>query len=974
MSTIPEDVSTNPRNTSATSVKFEINGEPVSASPQPGQVLRTLLRDLDHFEVKKGCDSGDCGACSVLLEGEPIHSCIYPASRLEGAHVTTVAGLGTPEHPHPMQQSFVDAAGFQCGFCTAGMIVTASTLTEEDKSDLPRLMKGNLCRCTGYRSITDAICGVSNTDRPADGASAGSSVRAPAGLRVATGTEPYTVDVTATGLLHLAVLGSPHPHARIVSIDTTAALALDGVHAVLTHHDSPATLFSTARHEHRTDDPDDSLVLDPVLRFRGQRVAAVVAETVAIAQRALRSIAVEYDVLEAVFDADQARSPGAPLLHGEKDAAESRISAPERNTIAQLHGEMGDVDAALAAADAVVSGTWNTQRVSHAALETHATRGWLDKEGRLVLRTSSQVPYLVRDELCHIFDLDTDRVRVFTARVGGGFGGKQELLTEDIVTLAVLATGRAVQYEFTREDEFTIAPTRHPVRLNVTVGATSDGTLTALAVDELMDAGAYGNHSIGVMFHGVSESLSIYRCANKRVDAESIYTNNLPSGAFRGYGLGQVVFAVESAMDELARKLSIDPFEFRRRNVIVPGDPIVVTDPHEESDLLFGSYGLDQCIDLTENALLRGNGARGPEGWPVGTGMAMAMIASLPPRGHFAETTIELLPTGRYSISVGTAEFGNGTTTVHSQLAATALNTSADRMHIHQSDTDVIGYDTGAFGSAGVVVAGKALYSAARVLAARMLERAASLGHAGGTVVADGVLVGDRLVAASTLLENGPLVASGRHDGTPRSIAFNVHAFRVAVNPASGEVRILQSIQSADAGTVLNPEQLRGQIEGGTAQAIGSSLYEEVVLDGEGRVLTKAFRNYHVPQMADVPETEVYFAATHDELGPLGAKSMSEAPYNPVAPALANAIRDALGVRPQELPMSRDRLWRLVTAHEQSRAVSPPPQHGSTDRSPALRAPRHAQRSQLVQRVSDESQRELDATEPNAETEATAAQ
>ena len=892
-------------------MKFEINGEPVRATPEPGQVLRTVLRDLGHFEVKKGCDAGDCGACSVLLDGEPIHSCIYPAHRLEGASVTTVSGLGTPENPHPLQQSFVDAAGFQCGFCTAGMIVTASTFTEHDHSDLPRLLKGNLCRCTGYRSIKDAICGVTNTDRPAAGASVGSSVRAPAGMRVATGREPYTLDVTSTGLLHLAVLGSPHPHARIVSIDTSVALAVPGVHAVLTHEDSPTTLFSTGRHEHRTDDPDDSLVLDPVLRFRGQRVAAVVADTVAIAQRALSSIAVVYEVLPAVFDADVARSPGAPLLHPTK-GPESRIADVSRNTVAEMHGETGDVAAALAASAAVVSGTWNTQRVSHAALETHATRGWLDKEGRLVLRTSSQVPYLVRDEICHIFDLPTDTVRVFTARVGGGFGGKQELITEDLVTLAVMRTGQAVQYEFTREDEFTISPTRHPMRINVTLGADADGVLTAMVVDELMDTGAYGNHGIGVMFHSVGESLSVYRCDNVKVDTQSVYTNNLPSGAFRGYGLGQVVFAVESALDELARKLNIDPFELRRRNVIVPGDPIVVTDPHEETDLLYGSYGLDQCLDLTEQALRRGNGTAAPTGWPVGEGMALAMIASLPPRGHFAETTIELLQTGDYSISVGTAEFGSGTTTVHTQLAATALNTTADRMHIHQSDTDVVGYDTGAFGSAGVVVAGKALYAASNLLATKMIARAAELGFPDAVVEPGGVRSGDRFIASSTLLENGSLTAAGRHDGTPRSIAFNVHAFRVAVNPATGEVRILQSIQAADAGTVLNPEQLRGQIEGGTAQAIGSALYEEMILDGEGRVLTTAFRNYHVPQVADIPDTEVYFASTHDDMGPLGAKSMSEAPYNPVAPALANAIRDALGLRPQELPMSRDRLWRLV--------------------------------------------------------------
>ncbi len=893
-------------------VRFSVNGAPVEAAPEPGQVLRTVLCDLDHFEAKKGCDSGDCGACTVLLDGAPIHSCLYPAHRLEGTEVTTVSGLGTPEHPHPLQTAFVDAAGFQCGFCTAGMIVTASTFSEDDRGDLARLLKSNICRCTGYRSIRDAICGQSTMVDAAPGTAAGQSVRAPAGLRVVTGREEYTLDLKTTGLLHLAVLKSPHAHARILSIDATAALALDGVHAVLTHNDSPEVLFSTGRHEMRTDDPDDTLVLDPVLRFIGQRVAAVVAETPAIAEHALALIKVEYEVLPAVFDPSLARSPGAPLVHGEKGGA-NRISAPERNVLAQMHGEMGDVDTALAAADAVVTGTWKTQRINHVALETHATRGWLDADGRLVLRTSSQVPYLVRDELCHIFGLDRDAIRVFTARVGGGFGGKQELFTEDLVTLAVVRTGRAVQYEFSREDEFTNAAPRHPMTVSVTLGATSDGTLTAMAIDELMDTGAYGNHGIGVMYHSVHESISVYRCANKRVDAESVYTNNLPSGAFRGYGLGQVIFAIESAMDELARTLGIDPFELRRRNVIVPGDTMTVVDPHEETDLLIGSYGLDQCLDLVQEALTS-SAVELPDGstWRTGSGMALAMIASLPPRGHYAETTIALLPNGDYEIGVGTVEFGNGTTTVHAQLAASALNTTVDRIRIRQSDTDIVGYDTGAFGSAGVVVAGKALYAASLSLAELMLERAYEISGVRGLLRGDGVLCDGRLVTAGRLLERGPLVATGRHDGTPRTVAFNVHGFRVAVDSATGEVRILQSVQAADAGTVLNPEQLRGQVEGATAQAIGTALYEEMLLDGAGRVTTTALRNYHVPRFADVPETEVLFADTFDPLGPLGAKSMSEAPYNPVAPALANAIRDALGVRPHELPMSRDRLWRLV--------------------------------------------------------------
>ncbi|MCU1578418.1 MAG: aldehyde oxidase [Rhodoglobus sp.] len=862
-------------------MRLEINGEPVEVESRPGQVLRTLLRDLEHFEVKKGCDAGDCGACSVLLDGSPVHSCIYPAHRLDGASVTTVSGLGTAEAPHPLQEAFVAAGGFQCGFCTAGMIVTASTFTEADHDDLPRLLKGNLCRCTGYRSIHDAIRGVSNTETAPSGDAAGRSVAAPAAVRVVTGREPYTLDLATTALAHIAVLGSPHPHARITAIDTSVAAALPGVHAVLDYRDSPATLFSTGRHELRTDDPDDTLVFDRVMRFVNQRVATVVADSVAIAELALAAITVEYELLPAVFDPSLARQPGAPLLHGDK-GPESRIAAPERNTVAEFHGETGDVDAAISEAAAVVTGTWQTQRVNHAALETHATRGWLDADGRLVLRTSSQVPYLVRDELCHIFGLSQEKVRVFTARVGGGFGGKQELVTEDVVALAVLRTGRAVQYEFTREDEFTRASPRHPMRVGVTLAAASDGTLTAMAVDTLADTGAYGNHGIGVMYHSIHESISVYRCANKRVDAQSVYTNNLPSGAFRGYGLGQVIYAIESAMDDLARELGIDAFELRRRNVIVPGDTMVVTNPDEESDLGIESYGLDQCIDLAEKAL--DPSLAGPEGWPVGTGMAIAMIATLPPRGHYASATVTLLSEGEYEIAVGTAEFGNGTTTVHAQLVATALGTTVDHIRIRQSDTDAAAYDTGAFGSAGVVVAGKALLAAAQDLRAQVEAR--------GTVPG--------------------LTGSGSNDGTPRSVSFNVHAFRVAVNPGTGEVRILQSIQAADAGTVLNPEQLRGQVEGGTAQAIGTALYEEVRMDGEGRVLTTAFRNYHVPQFADIPATEVYFADTHDPLGPLGAKSMSEAPYNPVAPALANAIRDAMGVRSYELPMSRDRLWRLA--------------------------------------------------------------
>ncbi len=902
-------------------MRFEVNGEPVDAEPFPGQCLRTFLRAEGHFEVKKGCDAGDCGACNVQIDGLTVNSCIYPAHRAEGTRIVTAAGLGTPDALGPVQQRFADAAGFQCGFCTAGMVVMASSdeVDAATPETLPQVLKGNLCRCTGYRSIGDAIAGRATTaSRSEDVGGIGRAIKAPAAERVVSGREPYALDLVTPDLTHIAVLGSPHAHARITSIDTSEAEALPGVLAVLTARDAPDVLFSTGRHQNRLEDPDDTRVFDPVLRFEGQRVAAVVAETIGVAEAARLLIRVEYEVLPGVFNPEAARSPGAPLLHGDKDAATSRIADPARNVVAQKHGEMGDVDAALTRAHAVVSGEWSTSRVSHAQLETHAARGWLDDDGRIVIRTSSQVPYLVRDELCRIFELARSRVRVFAVRVGGGFGGKQELLTEDLVTMAVLRTGRPAQYEFTREDEFTIAPLRHPKRVRVTLGADARGLLTAMDVDVLADTGAYGNHGPGVMFHGSHESLSVYRVANRRVHAESVYTNNPPSGAFRGYGLGQVMFAVESAMDELARELGMNPFDLRRRNAIGPGDPILVTDPDEESDLEYGGYGLDQCLDLAQAALAEPSAVASPDGdeWRIGTGMAMAMIATMPPRGHFSEVRLRLDGDGGVTLEVGTAEFGNGTTTVHQQLVAEVLALPSSRVRVRSSDTDGAEYDTGAFGSAGTVVAGKAVHQAALRLRTAIIAEAEQLtgsNAVSGILSPEGVATATRTVSLAEVAASAPpLTATGSADGTPRSLAFNVHAARVAVNTGTGEVRILDSIQAVDAGTVLNPEQLRGQVEGGCAQAIGSALYEEVLTDGAGHVTTRTFRNYHIPQFADVPRMRVLFAATRDDLGPFGAKSMSEAPYNPVAPALANAVRDAIGLRPMHLPMTRDRVWRLI--------------------------------------------------------------
>jgi putative selenate reductase molybdopterin-binding subunit len=893
---------------------FVVNGKSFTAQPGAGQCLRTFLRALGWFGVKKGCDSGDCGACTVLIDGEPVHSCITPAFRAEGREITTLEGLAKGDALHPMQRAFLDAQGFQCGFCTAGMIMTAVSLNQAQRQDLAQALKGNLCRCTGYGSIDDALTGRRTIDTGA-GAGCGDNVPAPAGPDVVTGKARFTLDVAIDGLLHMKLLRSPHAHARIRAIDKRAALAVPGVHAVFTHEDAPATRYSSGRHENRLLDPDDTVVLDTIVRFVGQRVAAVVADSEAAAEEGCRRLVVDYEILPAVFDPEEAMRPGAPVIHDK--GPEARIADPQRNIAAEVHSSVGDVEAGFAAADVIHEGTYVVPRAQHAHLETHCTIGWIGDDGRLNLRSSTQVPFLTRREVARVFDLDPAKVRVFCARMGGGFGGKQEMLTEDVVALAVLRTGRPVSLDFTREEQFIAATTRHLMRVRVKAGARRDGSLTALQVSVVSNTGAYGNHAGEVLAHACSESVAVYCCPAKRIDAFAAYTNTVPAGGFRGYGLAQTCFAVEQTMDELARAIGTDAIDFRRRNVVRPGDPMIaIGEP--QTDVLYGSYGLDQCLDLVARAMNSGTGEPPPSPeWRVGEGVALTMIDTVPPGGHFSDSQISIAADGGYVLTVGTAEFGNGTSTVHQQIAASALAADVATIRIRQSDTDHGGHDTGAFGSTGTVVAGRATQLAAEALRERILTFAAEYAQGNReacTLAGNVVTCGDRRMPLRDLASAAAslgvdLAATGSTDGTPRSVAFNVQGFRVAVQPSTGEVRILYSVQAADAGRVINPMQCRAQVEGAVAQALGAALFEEVVIDAEGRVVTPSFRTYHLPAFGDFPRTEVLFADTYDTVGPLGAKSMSESAYNPVAPALGNAIRDATGVRYQAIPFRPDRIY-----------------------------------------------------------------
>ena len=902
-------------------MKTTINGQTFDHSPRPGQCLRTFVRELGWFGVKKGCDSGDCGACTVWLDGKPAHSCLVPAFRAERREVTTLEGLSCGGDLHPMQKAFLDAQAFQCGFCTAGMIMTSASFDNEDKLDLAFRLKGNLCRCTGYRAINDALKGTVSVEEDRAGAVCGASLQSPLAESIVTGTARYTMDVAVEGLLHLKVVRSPHAHALVKMIRKDKALAVPGVCGVYSWEDVPRRLYTTATHDDFHVDPDDTYLLDNVVRFVGQRVVAVVAESEGTAEEACRLVEIDYEVLPAVFDPEEAMKGGAPVIHTGL-RAESRIEDAGHNVFLRIANEVGNVDEGFAEADAISEGTYYSTKVQHAHLETHGSIVWQGDDGRYHVRTSTQTPHLTKNKLAYLFGLFPHQIHVFSERVGGGFGAKQEVLTEDLCLFAAIQTCRPVKWEFTRAEEFSASVSRHPMKVTIKLGARKDGTLTAMEIRTVSDTGAYGNHGGEVLAASLGSSMSTYRCPNKKGEGFAVYTNTPPSGAFRGYGASQSSFAIESALDELAGQLQIDPFAIRRKNIIQAHDSVESIWPYPH-DGVIGSYGFDQCLDLVEDALSSGRGELNPVGgeWREGRGIAAHAQDCIPPTEHRSEAHIGLLADGTYHLAVGSAEFGNGIINAQRQVAAAVLNTRAGQVTMDFADTDRTPYDTGTFASTGTSVATRAVQNAAEALRDNLLDMAADLmgvSAAACILESDQVKCGDHSLLLSDLfagtLARGKLHVARKAYGTPRSTAFLVHGFRVAVHGVTGEIRILQSVQAYDAGTVLNPMQARGQLEGGIAQGIGICLFERMVFDEKGVVTNPNFRNYRIPAFADIPPSEIYFAKTHDAFGPMGAKPVGEAPIIPIAGALGNAVADATGVRLTSLPFSADRIYAEIAS------------------------------------------------------------
>jgi putative selenate reductase molybdopterin-binding subunit len=762
------------------------------------------------------------------------------------------------------------------------------------------------------------------------------------GPGLVTGRALFTDDIAIHGMLYARILMSPHAHARIVRIDATRARALPGVACVLTHADVPRVPYTTAGQNHPEPSPYDTYLLDNKVRFVGDRVAAVAAETLALAARALDLIEVEYEILPAVFDPEAAMQAGAPLLHDEPDSLHIHDAA--RNLAAHVEAAVGDVERGFAVADRVFEAVYRVPQVQQCSIEPHATITYLDEQGRVVVRTTTQVPFHSRRIVARVNQLPPGRVRVVKPRLGGGFGGKQEILNEELCAALTLRTRRPVRLEYTRTEEFTSSRSRHPQELRLRTGVRSDGTLVANDLYVLANTGAYGAHALTVQSCTGSKTLPLYRCPNLRFRADVVYTNLPTAGAFRGYGGPQGYFALESHMDEIALALGFDPLRFRALNAIRAGDadPLAVSlgEGKEGVPRTVQSCGLQECMERGAAAVgwerRRGGrweppppdaAARGVQTLRRGIGMAIAMHGTSIPGDDMGAASIKSNEDGTFNLTCGATDLGTGSDTALAQIAAEVLGVPTEHVIVYSSDTDLTPFDVGAYASSTTYVSGRAVQQAALQVRSELLAVAtAMLGEpavelrGGDAHAVSGTRVAIRDVAMEAMYgaHKSQIMGSASVLSDDSPPPFAATFAEVEVDLETGSVRVLHLVEAVDLGTAINPAMAEGQVHGGATQALGYALCEEMRFDAAGVMLNASFRDYKIPSSLDVPRLTAILVPSWEPSGPFGAKSVAEIPLDGPAPAIANAIRDALGVRVNEIPLTPERVLRALQQQQES--------------------------------------------------------
>jgi len=884
---------------------FRVNGTHVEVSGDPMRRLSDVLReDLGLTGTKVGCDAGDCGACTVRLDGDPVCACLVPLGQMAGRDVATVEGLADGDRLSPIQSAFLYGGAAQCGICTPGMLMASDALlaaqphpTETQVADA---LGGVLCRCTGYRKIVDAVRAageVQEAPTPTAGSAVGTRIARVDGLDQVTGATYFGADGTPVDALVLRTIRSPHPHARFTIGDLSAVHA---AHAGLVRILLAADIPGQNRHGVYASGIDQPVLANGYVRYRGEAVAALIGDAGTVGRIGDEELPIAWDPLPALLDIAAATAPDAAQLHGGSPG----------NLLAAGRVVRGDVSAALEASTVVATGPFETSLVEHAYIEPEAA--FARRRGdRIEVFTTTQTPYMNRDGLALILGLAPEQVRVIPRACGGGFGGKLDLSVQPLVAVAAWLLDRPVRCAFTRPESMRATTKRHPARIVATMGADPDGRLTAIDFHGDFDTGAYASWGPTVANRVPVHASGPYIVPAVRATTRAIYTNGPIGGAFRGFGVPQAAIAQEALLDDLAAQLGMDRLEIRLRNALRAGSATAT------GQVLTASVGLGACLKALRPAWERAivetaatnaaaAAAAGEAGIRVRRGVGIGAMwygignTSLP---NPSTIRIGLRRDGSFVLFSGAQEIGQGSNTVIAQIAADALDVPLTRIAMVTADTDRTPDAGKTSASRQTFVSGNATRLAAEALL-RAIEMA-----------------GPDLALLSEDDDGCVLTGSGAYDprttaldGNGHGIPYETYGFGaqiavVDVDLELGTTVVRRIVAAHDVGRAINPMLVEGQIHGGIAQGLGMALMEEY---HAGR--TDNLHDYLIPTIGDVPEIECILVEDAEPAGPFGAKGVGEPALIPTAPAILGAIRDATGARIDRVPATPARVLAAIRA------------------------------------------------------------
>jgi len=936
---------------SAHPITLTINGEKTQLEVPPHRTLLQLIKgDLHLTGVKEGCGIGECGACTVIMNGQPVNACLVLAAEADGAIIETVEAEVKDGLISDLQQSFIDHGAIQCGFCTPGMIASARALLNRNpqpsREDITEAIAGNYCRCTGYQPIVDAIAAVAAAKEhggykasPAPGAPyVGGSTKRIDGVAKVTGTAQFVHDMVLPRMLYACIKTSPVPSARIVKIDIDKAKKLPGVRAVLTGADLPYKLGLYMQ--------DKDILARGRVRHQGEAVAAAAADTLEQAQAAVDAIEVTYESMLAALDVDAALKTDAPLVH--PDLAQYSwmkgvfFPQPGKNIAHHQKIRKGDVQKGFAEADEIFEFEFDNPPVQHVPMETHTAIAQALPDGEVDIITSAQSPFTVRHLFAHTFNVPQYKVRVRVPYVGGGFGGKAGIHLEPLVyCLSKAAGGRPVKIVATREQEFNTLPSRQGMHSRIKTGVKKDGRFTALEIEFLWDAGAYADYGVNIGRASAYAGAGPYDVPNCKLDSKVIYTNKIYGTAYRGFGHLEALWGIERNIDLIARKLGVDPFEMRQKNLLHVGSTTITGESFTE-----GHGRPDECLRLVAKAIdwKPRDRAKTPlkpgSGKVRAKGLAMLHKAPAMPTYTSCSVTIKMEGDASATLLVSGIDYGQGTYTTLAQIAADELKIPVEKVRVPwESDTHYTPYDWQTVASRFAVMGGNATIEAARDILSQMRTVAGQVLRADPSCIIcensqcwvrgreETKLDYKQLVLGYTFPDGnaigGPIIGRGRYiaqgltnldpetgQGLPAlNWTYGAHGVEVEVDTDTGEVRLLRIASAFDVGKVLNEQQCRTQVIGGVIQGLGSALWEKFVFE-DGCLLNNSFVDYKLPTAKDIPaEMQQFFVETPHPRGPYGARGVAEHPMISVPGAVGNAVANATGIEFFRLPMDPESVY-----------------------------------------------------------------